>query len=82
MVNFIYIDKNRGGGLSEPRVDLYRIEGIFMIEIKNITVAYQAQTNQSIFVLNDVSTTIETGEWVSIIGSSGSGKTSFLKLIG
>lgn len=53
-----------------------------MIEIKNITVAYQAQTNQSIFVLDDVSTTIETGEWVSVIGPSGSGKTSFLKLIG
>lgn len=53
-----------------------------MIEIKNVTVAYQTQTNQSIFVLDDVSTTVETGQWVSIIGPSGSGKTSFLKLIG
>ncbi|WP_412679380.1 ATP-binding cassette domain-containing protein [Caldifermentibacillus hisashii] len=53
-----------------------------MIEIKNITVAYQTQTNQPIFVLDDVSTTVETGQWVSIIGPSGSGKTSFLKLIG
>jgi putative ABC transport system ATP-binding protein len=53
-----------------------------MIEIKNVTVAYETQTNESIIVLDDVSTTVETGQWVSIIGPSGSGKTSFLKLIG
>ena len=38
--------------------------------------------NNSVFALNDVSISISTGEFVSIMGQSGSGKSTFMNLIG
>lgn len=52
-----------------------------MIAISNLTKHYgsgEARTK----VLDDVSLTIEQGEFVSIIGTSGSGKTTLLNVIG
>lgn len=46
-----------------------------LLEFKNVT--YKDGEN---IVLKDISTVIESGEFVSIIGPSGSGKSSFLKL--
>jgi putative ABC transport system ATP-binding protein len=50
-----------------------------MIETKDLKKTYGAD---QIAVLRDVSVRIETGEFVAIVGSSGSGKTTFLNIVG
>ena len=47
-----------------------------ILEIKNLKKSYGQ--NQ---VLKDISITVEKGEVISIIGSSGSGKSTFLRSI-
>ena len=47
-----------------------------MIELKNITVKFDTTT-----VLKDFSLSVEKGEHIALMGSSGSGKTTVLKLI-
>ena len=73
------------GGLT-PLVDLvlgcfYAIlekrEGDFLIEFKNITKVYQ---NDKVAVKN-VNLKFETGEFICLIGSSGSGKTTCMRMI-
>jgi cell division transport system ATP-binding protein len=49
-----------------------------MIYFNNVTKKYQADETPS---LDDVSITINAGEFVSIVGHSGAGKTTFTKLI-
>ncbi len=51
-----------------------------MITIDNVSKKYQ-QKNQSITVLEDVSFKIEKGSIFGIVGESGAGKTSLLRLI-
>ena len=48
-----------------------------MIEFRGVTKTYPNGTT----ALKDVNLTIEDGEFVFIVGSSGAGKSTFLKLI-
>ena len=52
-----------------------------MIELKNVTRRYQ-QGENAILALDDVSLRIEAEEFVAVTGESGSGKSTFLHLIG
>jgi ABC-type lipoprotein export system ATPase subunit len=52
-----------------------------MIELKNVTRRYQ-QGEHVVLALDDVSLRIEAHEFVAVTGESGSGKSTFLHLIG
>lgn len=51
------------------------------IQLKNVTKRYQDSENETI-ALNQVSMTVDKGEFVAIIGPSGSGKSTFLAIAG
>ena len=46
------------------------------MKIENITLAYGNKN-----ILKDANITVHPGEFVFLIGSSGSGKTSFIKML-
>lgn len=52
-----------------------------MLALKNITKTYNPGTIREMCLFNDFSVTFEKGEFVSIVGSNGSGKTSLLNII-
>ena len=49
-----------------------------IIEFKNVSFKYQSD---SAFTLNDVSFHIPRGQWTSIVGHNGSGKSTVTKLM-
>lgn len=51
-----------------------------ILETRNITYFYQDGENRR-YILNDTSVSFERGQFYSILGQSGSGKTTFLSLI-
>lgn len=52
-----------------------------MLEVKNLTKIYSQGTRQELKAVNNVSFTVEDGEIVSLIGMSGSGKTTIGKMV-
>src|SRR5437016_12765465 len=52
-----------------------------LIELVNVTKRYRIG-EQDILALNDVSLTIDQGEYAAIIGPSGSGKSTLMHLLG
>ena len=51
------------------------------IQLKNINFSYSLNLKNGEFILNDLSLEIEDGEFVAVMGRTGSGKTTFLQLI-
>ncbi len=52
-----------------------------LIEVKNVIKTYK-MGDEIFYALNDVSLSVEEGEFVAIMGASGSGKSTFMNMIG
>ena len=52
-----------------------------ILRVENLTKIYGSGTTK-VIALNDVSFSVEKGEFVAIVGASGSGKSTLLHLIG
>ncbi len=52
-----------------------------MIKFEKVTKVFQTKSGEKIFALKNVSFEIQKGEFVCLIGKSGAGKTTILKLI-
>ena len=52
-----------------------------MLELKNITKIYNPGTITEMCLFNEFNLTVKDGEFLSIVGSNGSGKTSLLNII-
>jgi osmoprotectant transport system ATP-binding protein len=54
---------------------------VSIIEFKNVSKAYVENYREEDLVINDLTLSIEAGEFVTFIGESGCGKTTLLKMI-
>jgi putative ABC transport system ATP-binding protein len=53
-----------------------------MIEVKNLEKKYFIDTPNELHVLDNVNLKIEDGEFVALVGASGSGKSTFMNIVG
>lgn len=53
-----------------------------MIEVKNLVKKYFIDTPNELLVLDNINIKIEDGEFVALVGASGSGKSTFMNIIG
>ncbi len=51
------------------------------LEVKNLTYVYAPKTEQKKIAVNDISLSVEQGDFVGIIGHTGSGKSTFVQLL-
>lgn len=54
----------------------------FLIDLKNISKIYNEGLESEVRALNDVSLSIEPGEFVALLGQSGSGKSTMMNILG
>ena len=52
-----------------------------MLELKNVSKIYNPGTVTELCLFDDFNLTVNDGEFVSVVGSNGSGKTSMLNII-
>ena len=52
-----------------------------MLELKNITKIFNAGTVNEKVALNDLSLTLEDGDFVTVIGGNGAGKSTMLNIV-
>lgn len=52
-----------------------------MIQLQDVSYSYQPEEEQVIQAVSDINLTIETGEFLAIIGHNGSGKSTLAKLL-
>ena len=69
--------------VSEKKVEKgkHRMNNDIVVEVKDVSKVYESGSGE-VPVLNGVSLSIKKGEFVGIVGDSGSGKTTFLNLLG
>jgi putative ABC transport system ATP-binding protein len=53
-----------------------------MIEVKNLMKKYFINTPNELLVLDNINLNIKDGEFVALVGASGSGKSTFMNIIG
>jgi putative ABC transport system ATP-binding protein len=53
-----------------------------MIEVKNLDKKYFIDTPNELLVLDNINLKIEDGEFVALVGASGSGKSTFMNIVG
>lgn len=61
--------------------NIFELEVNILLECKNLVKDYQT-SNEVVHALKGVSVTFRDNEFVSILGQSGCGKTTFLNIIG
>ena len=73
--NRIFSLKNESSEIGNGNIEFKKLEN--KIELKDVSFSYVDNFN----VLNNVDLTIETGQTTAIVGSTGSGKSTLIKLI-
>jgi NitT/TauT family transport system ATP-binding protein len=71
---FLFDDYERGSGSS-------RYQTTPLLELRNITKEYVDDRGKKIVVLNNISLSINSHEYISIVGPSGGGKSTLLRIL-
>ena len=64
-----------------PQTAATNAAGTAIIEAQNVGKTYRAERGKELTVLRDISFTLHEGEIVAILGRSGAGKSTFLRIL-